>query len=215
MPSLPPSATVYISDHDDATHEWIAQIVRGLGCQAAACSEPEALLTARPVNRPSCLVLEIAAPEMGGVAVFDRLRRIVAAAPPVIVHSSRSDVPTVVQAMRCGVSDYLEKPCQADVLAQSIRRAVEIDLTKRERVEDLLDTRQRLDSLTAEQRTVLDLLLQGRTNKQIASQIGASVRTAQFRRADIMKKLEVDSLAQLVRKVARIERETDSDGPWR
>ena len=123
---------------------------------------------------------------------------------PIIFLTGRSDPPTIVRAMRAGATNFLTKPIDGEQLLASVAEAVQADLAFRRDNADLIDGRQRLATLTARERQVLDRVVSGRLNKQTADELGTALKTIKVHRARMMSKMNVKSLAQLARLVERM-----------
>jgi two-component system response regulator FixJ len=127
---------------------------------------------------------------------------------PVIIITGHGDVPLAVQAMKAGAIDFLEKPFSEDMILASVRRALEIGLRARGRAAETRAAKDLLSALTPRERGVLDKLVQGRSNKVVAYELGISPRTVEIHRAHIMSKMEASSLSDLVRVVLAAEPES-------
>jgi len=124
---------------------------------------------------------------------------------PVIIITGHGDVPLAVQAMKAGAIDFLEKPFDDDLMLASVRRAMEVGSQARSRSAESQAAKELLSSLTPRERSVLDKLVQGRSNKIVAHELGISPRTVEIHRAHIMTKMEASSLSDLVRLVLAAE----------
>jgi two-component system response regulator FixJ len=145
-----------------------------------------------------CVVTDVRMPGMNGIDLLKRLRELNSKIP-VIVITGHADVPLAVEAMKCGASDFIEKPFDDELLLTSVRSALshEVAGTKDQAFRAVVATH--LDSLTARERQVLDGLVEGKPNKIIAYDLGISPRTVEIYRANVMTKMEAASLSELVR----------------
>lgn len=209
MLALQLPAIVYIVESDGDRRQWLIDVVQELGFGFQAFSSAEKLLEADELARPACIVLDITLRGKSGLKLLDRLQQRHEVAPPAVVFAARADAATVVQAMRSGAIDFLEKPLSIEAMHNSIRQALELDAVRKQRYDELQKLRSCYDTLSEDERAVLALMLRGRSNKEIAAQVDVSVRTVQFRRASIMRKMEAECLADLARRVLRIELSTD------
>jgi two-component system response regulator FixJ len=182
--------------------EGIRSALRRLFMLAGLASEHYAsgaeLFERAKFDRPGCIVLDVSMPGMGGLEVQVGLKQRHVNLP-VIFLTGRSDIPTAVAAMREGAVDFVEKPFDNDDLLARVRRAVDQHLQSRQGEWQRRQISERLQLLTPRERSVLELIVQGKTNKEIARVLGSSYRTIEVHRGHIMEKLEADSLADLVR----------------
>jgi two-component system response regulator FixJ len=147
-----------------------------------------------------CLIADVRMPDMSGLELqVEVTRRHIDLA--VIIMTGHGDVPLAVQAMKAGAIDFLEKPFDDDMMMASVRRAIEIGSQARSRTAESNAAKDLLSSLTPRERSVLDKLVQGRSNKIVAYELGISPRTVEIHRAHIMTKMEASSLSDLVRLV--------------
>ncbi len=162
------------------------------------CRAPGELLAERTAAGPACVVAELPRRGEHNLPWVKRLRRR-AGGLPVIVIATEADVPTAVGAMKLGVFDFLEKKCPAKQLKEAVREALRWDTENRRRIARIHGARRRLAALTPGQRAVLDLLVAGKGNREIAAELRLSVRAIEVRRAKVMKVTRAQSLAELVR----------------
>ncbi len=195
------SATVFVVDDDAAARESVCTLVRSHGAQAQGFASAQAFLLHYETSRRGCLVLDLRMPGMSGDELQERL---VAEGIqiPVIVTTGHADVPTAVRVMRFGARTVLEKPYRHDELWREISGALAQAGQQQERLSDRVDIAGRLPQLTQEERRVLELIAAGELNKVIAKRLGVSLRTVERERARVFAKLEVRSVAELVRKVS-------------
>ncbi len=189
-------ATVYIVDDDESAVKPIAKVVESIGLKAETYpSAKEFLDKYRPAG-PACLVLDVWMPEMSGVVLQERMAE-AEIGLPIIVISAHADVRLAVEVMRKGARDFLEKPFRMQELSESIQEAIRFDRENWRRRQEQENAKKRFERLKPPERQVLDLVVAGKTNKMIATQLGISVRTVEDRRARIMKKLQVESRTDL------------------
>jgi two-component system, LuxR family, response regulator FixJ len=194
---VPTEATVHIVDDDAAIRDSLSLLLGGAGFAVATYPSAEAFLTVAPQG-VGCLVIDVRMPGMGGLELQQELvrrgRRI-----PVIVMTGHADVPLAVQAMKAGAVDFVEKPFQEATMVSAIRRAFDlgIEAARTEAVD--AEIGQRLRSLTAREREVLDALVAGNPNKIIAYDLSISPRTVEIHRARVMDKMQARTLSDLVR----------------
>lgn len=194
---------VCVVDDDDAVRISIGLLIETLGLPVRCFSSAlDVLADGDALDRAHCLVLDVRMPGLSGIVLQDRLIRLGRRAPIIFV-SAHGDVPMVARAMRDGAFDFLQKPFNEQVLLDRVQEAVQFAARSRRQSAWLADIHGRLDSLTARERDVMDGMVAGRLNKQIAEGLGISMKTVEQHRARVMEKLQVDSLAELVRIVVR------------
>ncbi len=194
---------VCVVDDDDAVRLSIGLLIETLGLPVRCFSSAlDVLADGDALDRAHCLVLDVRMPGLSGIVLQDRLIRLGRRAPIIFV-SAHGDVPMVARAMRDGAFDFLQKPFNEQVLLDRVQEAVQFAARSRRQSAWLADIHGRLDSLTARERDVMDGMVAGRLNKQIAEGLGISMKTVEQHRARVMEKLQVDSLAELVRIVVR------------
>lgn len=198
---------VCVVDDDDAVRLSIGLLIETLGLPVRCFSSAlDVLADGDALDRAHCLVLDVRMPGLSGIVLQDRLIRLGRRAPIIFV-SAHGDVPMVARAMRDGAFDFLQKPFNEQVLLDRVQEAVQFAARSRRQSAWLADIHGRLDSLTARERDVMDGMVAGRLNKQIAEGLGISMKTVEQHRARVMEKLQVDSLAELVRIVVRSGRD--------
>ena len=190
--------TVFVVDDDAALREalgWLCESA-GLGCRSYATAD-EFLREYRP-DEPGCLVLDVRMPGLSGLDLQEELRRR-GAALPIIVMTGHARVPMAVRALKGGAVDFIQKPFSDSVMLERIRQAIELD--RRTRDVRGAETRfaTRVAHLTPRERQVMELVIAGKPNKIIASDLGISAKTVEIHRGRVMEKMEVGSVAQLVR----------------
>ena len=190
--------TVFIVDDDAAVRDSIAELVESVGLRAEGYASALALLEALGPERPGCLVLDVRMAEMSGLALQERLNELEVGIP-VIVLTGHGDVPMAVQAMKAGAVDFIQKPYRDQALLDSINAALSIDADARRSKATEDDLNNRLVSLTAREKEVLDHLLAGRTSKETAGALAISPRTAEAHRRNLLHKLGVGSAKELMR----------------
>jgi len=195
--------TVFVVDDDHSVLRSLQRLLRSAGWATEAYDSAEEFLRVRDPAAPGCVILDLAMPGLDGLDVQERL--IDEGMPlPIIFLTGRSDPPTIVRAMRAGAANFLTKPIDGEQLLASVAEAVQADLAFRRDNADLIDGRQRLATLTARERQVLDRVVAGRLNKQTADELGTALKTIKVHRARMMSKMNVKSLAQLARLVERM-----------
>lgn len=200
---------VCVVDDDDAVRLSISLLVETLGLRVRNYANAmELLADGEALDLAHCLILDVRMPGLSGVGLQERLLRLGSTIPIVFV-SAHGDVPMVARAMREGAFDFLQKPFNEQVLLDRVQEAVQHAARRREEAVRLSDIRARLDTLTMREREVMQGMVAGRLNKQIADSLGISMKTVEQHRAKVMEKLRVDSLAELVRMVVQVQGRTD------
>lgn len=190
-------ATVLLIDDDADVLEALARLLRSAGWKAALFRSAQDFLAAPPFDGMGCIVLDISMPGMTGPQLHEWMREHEITLP-VIYLSGHCDVPTSVQAMKCGALDVLQKPADAEVLLQAISAAVNkcrVDVLRRDVQGDIAA---RLATLSMREREVMNHVIVGRLNKQIAADLGIAEKTVKVHRGRAMAKMKVRSVAELV-----------------
>jgi len=194
----PTDPTVFIVDDDRDVREFLERLVTSKGMRAASFESARAFLDAYDPASPGCLVLDISMPGMSGLELQGELAKR-GIEIPVIILTGKGDVPAARAAFRAGIVDFVLKPCRNRELLGSIDEALLKDAEARKRRADRNRVKGQFDRLSAREHQVADLMVDGKTTKEIAFQLGLSPKTVDVHRSNAMRKLDVDSLAKLVR----------------
>lgn len=189
--------TVLLIDDDADVLEAVARLLRSAGWKTASFGSAQEFLAAPPFSGTGCIVLDISMPGMTGPQLHDWMREHDVALP-VIYLSAYCDIPTSVQAMKRGAHDVLQKPADADTLLQVVAAAVQRHRQYRLRRDADDEVTARLDTLSPREREVMEHVIEGRLNKQIAADLGISEKTVKVHRGRAMAKMQVRSVAELV-----------------
>ncbi len=204
------NATVYVLDDDAAIRRALDSLLRshGLRVQSFACvADFVARVDDAPSAGPVCLVLDVRLPDINGLDLLQSSTQSNARPlPPTIVITGHGDIPMSVRAMKSGAVEFLAKPFREDDLLRAIHEALARDRVEHQSREELAALRVRHASLTPREHEVLKAVTDGLLNKQIAALLGVSEPTIKQHRAQVMRKMECASLADLVRAVDRLER---------
>ena len=198
MSNSPP--TVFVVDDNPRVRQSVCALLAAAGLRSEAYASARAFLAAYDPSRPGCLVLDLRLRGENGLELQDELHRRKAALP-VIVLTAHGTVPASVRALKAGAIEFLQKPAPPETLLARVRDALAMDERARQQTATRAARERRLARLTPRERQVLDLLLSGKTSKEIATGLGLSVRTVEGYRAAIYLKTNVSSVAQLVRVV--------------
>jgi FixJ family two-component response regulator len=193
-----PEPTVFVIDDDEGVRRSLESLGKSAGLPVQAFADGPEFLKACSPAMPGCLVLDVRLRDRNGVDLINEFRER-GLNLPVIVITAYGDVPTAARAFRGGAVDFLEKPVSPRKLIERIREALDIDTRRREAAAKGAAVEQRLASLTPRERDVHDLLLQGRSSKQIAETLELSVRTVEGYRREVFRKMQVTSAADLIR----------------
>jgi two-component system response regulator FixJ len=189
---------VYIVDDDSSVRRSMRFVLVAAGYETRPFVSGEDFLEELPHLQPGCVLLDIRMPQLNGLEVLSALRKS-GERFPVIMMTGHGDVPTAVESMKLGADDFLEKPFVDDVLLQSLERLSARLGEDAENERRVAEGNLKVASLTQREREVLQGLIGGYSNKEIALKLLLSVRTVESYRADLMKKLEMSSVADLVR----------------
>lgn len=200
MPSDNP--IVYVLDDDLAVRQALSSVIRSTGLRVETFASAQEFLQYPRLDAPSCLVLDVQLPDVSGLDLLPELDA--RAAPiPIIFITGHGTIPMSVRAMKAGAMEFLTKPFREEDLLAAIDHAIDRDRAARGERAEVQATRERLATLTPRERDVLALVVTGRMNKQIAAELGTAEQTIKQHRGRVMRKLGVDSVADLVRLVER------------
>ena len=192
------SGTVHIVDDDLEVSQSMKFLVESVGLKAHCYASASAFFDSYRDRGAGCLILDL---RMPGISGLEALELIVEKQinEPVIVVTGHGDVPAAVRALKLGAIDFVEKPCNDNLLIQKINHAIDLDQRNRSQRQHRESIHRAYDSLTERERDVLELLVDGHSNKEVARNLQLSPKTIERHRANIMRKLEVGSFAELVR----------------
>ena len=196
------TAIVFVVDDDVSVREAPELLIRCAGWQPETFPSAAAFLARPRVRVPSCLVLDVALPDLNGLDVQQRL--VDRTDMPIIFITGYGDVPMTVRAMKAGAVEFLTKPCDDDVLVSAIQHALERSRTALGHEAELRALRDGYASLSRREREVMALVVSGLLHKQIGWELGISEITVKAHRGQVMRKMQADSLAALVHMAARL-----------
>jgi two-component system response regulator TtrR len=200
---------IYVVDDDEAMRDSMTWLLEGEGYTVACYDSGESFLAAYHEEMRGCLVLDVRMPEMSGLEMHELLLDR-GSLLPVIFVTGHGDVPMAVSALQRGACDFIEKPFHNEDLLSRIRRALAVDCQKASRRKRSDAIAQRLELLTLREREVMNLVVAGKLNKQIADELNISMKTVEAHRARVMDKMGVRTLAELVRIALEREPETET-----
>jgi FixJ family two-component response regulator len=192
----PMSPMVYIVDDDAGIREALDELLPSAGMGVVTCASARDYFRVPKPDLPSCLILEVGLPDGSGIDLQRELST--GNHPPIIFLTGSSDIPTSVRAIKAGAIDFLTKPCRKADLLAAIETAIAQDCHVRAERVERVRLMQRHSCLTPREREVLPLVVGGLLNKQAAAKLGISETTLQIHRSRVMRKMEAESLAQLV-----------------
>ena len=193
---------VYVVDDDSSIRQALSSLLRSVGLQVETYGSAREFLGAPRAEAPACLVLDVRLPDGSGLDLPDELRNLDVPLP-IIYITGHGTIPMSVRAMKSGALEFLTKPFRDEDLLGAIKVALERDRQAKADRSEVAEARHRIERLTPREREVLELVVAGKMNKQIAAQLGTAEQTVKQHRGRVMRKLEVDSVADLVRVVER------------
>jgi FixJ family two-component response regulator len=191
------ACTVHVVDDDASWRKSVARLLSAAGHHVVLYDMAEGFLETANVDEPGCILLDVRMPGLTGLQLQQRLAE-KGNALPIVFLSGHGDIPTSVLAMKAGADDFLTKPVPTDILLSAVERAIARNLADRPKREQIDNLRSRVDLLTPSERKVLMLVVRGKLNKQIADELGTAERTVKWHRHNLMQKLQLHSLAEVV-----------------
>ena len=201
MPSGVSSATaplIRVVDDEAAIQALFERIGQLCGFEVDCHGTAESFLNAYSDDRPGCLVIDLMLPDRSGIEVLQEVTER-GCELPIVFMSGMARVSEAVQALKLGSIDFVEKPFDVQKIAEVLRRAVDLDVQRRRQSEDKEAMLRRFESLTRRERQVMEQIVRGAANKEVAASLGLSHKTVEVHRANVMRKTQAGSLAELVR----------------
>jgi RNA polymerase sigma factor (sigma-70 family) len=190
--------TVFVVDDDAEVRDAMKLLMNSVGLQVETYASGEDYLAQFDPARPGCLLLDVRMKGISGLDVQEQLS-LEQVHPPIIIITGHGDVPMAVRAVMAGAVNFIEKPFNEQELLDSVHRAIELDGEHRGRVLQLADIRAHMERLTPREHEILDLVVAGKRNKEIAAELGISQSTVETHRAKVMEKMHAESLSDLMR----------------
>ena len=189
---------VFIIDDDASVRDAISNLLESVGLNAQTFGSTEEFLAAQRTEAASCLVLDVMLPGMRGLEFQEMLKKN-GVSIPIIFITAHGDIPMTSKAMKAGAIEFLAKPFPKEDLLAAIHRGLKLDLALRQQQADRTSLQSRFEQLSPREREVMDYVVTGMINKQIAAQLGISEVTVKIHRRQVMDKMQAESLADLVR----------------
>jgi FixJ family two-component response regulator len=195
---------VFIVDDDPSMCEALTRLLGTVGLRAQVFHTSQEFLRSKRPDAPSCLVLDVRLPGLSGL---DLQREVAGLIPPmqIVFITAHADIPMSVQAMKAGAVEFLTKPFRDQQLLDAVQQAIARDCAARDELAEVTALRRRYESLSPREHEVMTLVVAGLLNKQIAAELGMSEATVKAHRAQLMHKMEAESLAHLVRMAERVD----------
>jgi FixJ family two-component response regulator len=196
-------AIVFVIDDDPSVRKALGRLLRAAGFRAEAFATADEFLRRPPPEAPACVILDVQLPGLSGLDLQRALAERDADLPVVFI-TGHGDIPMTVRAMKAGAADFLPKPFDDEALLAVVRQAVARHALARQAGAEVADLRRRAATLSPREREVLALVVSGLLNKQVGHRLAVTEKTVKAHRAQVMRKMQASSLAELVRMAARI-----------
>ncbi len=192
--------TVFIVDDEEEVRDSLKMLIESIGLVTETYESAQAYLDSFDASRHGCLILDVRMKGMSGLSLQERLQK-EPLHPPIIIITGHGDVQMAVRAVKGGASEFLEKPFNEQQLLDSIHIAIEQDAEQRGKASKLAEIQERVDRLTDREKEVMDLIVSGMLNKNIAGELSISQSTVEAHRSKVMEKMEANTLSDLMRMI--------------
>jgi FixJ family two-component response regulator len=191
-------AIIAIVDDDSSVRKGLERLIRSVGWKTETFGSAQEFLASPRINAPTCIVLDLQLPGLSGLELQKQMSE-AGVETPIVFLTGHGDIPASVKAMKAGAIEFLTKPVEEQDLLNAIQEAIERDRRIRQQQADIRDLRDRYESLTSREQEVMQQVVSGLLNKQIAAELKITEDTVKFHRGHIMRKMRAASLADLVR----------------
>jgi FixJ family two-component response regulator len=197
MSEIAGQPTIFVVDDDEAMRDSIHWLLESVSLPARMFSSANDFLSAGDLCQPGCILLDVRMPGMSGMELLEQLKDH-GILQPVIIITGHGDVPMAVRALKHGAFDFIQKPFNGQELLDRVNAALKLDRENRQHNKEIEGLRSHFDVLTAREREIMELVVVGDSSKIIGKKLGISSRTVDIHRSNIMKKLKIRSIAELV-----------------